>query len=232
MSVKKEKALADLNKEFESYSNLLLKQLRLLETIIETDGGTVSDEHFNEIKKNEKEIDKFEVKLSDDIINIIVLYNPMAAELRLLMAMYRTSLNVEKIGDMVANIIRNIKKADDVKAFQNHTEAILDILIISINMVEKSLLALRNNDMDYAVWTIKNDDVVDELHRSFAKRITKKQLPNVKSQSEIKTFINLLNIVSYIERIGDNATNIAEAAIYSSMGKDVRHKHVNIDSIS
>ncbi|ASB48924.1 phosphate signaling complex PhoU family protein [Alkalitalea saponilacus] len=232
MSVKKEKALADLNKEFESYSNLLLKQLRLLETIIEMDGGTVSDEHFNETKKNEKEIDKFEVKLSNDIINIIVLYNPMAAELRLLMAMYRTSLNVEKIGDMVANIIRNIKKADDVKAFQSHTEAILDILIISINMVEKSLLALRNNDMDYAVWTIKNDDVVDELHRSFAKRITKKQLPNVKSQSEIKTFINLLNIVSYIERIGDNATNIAEAAIYSSMGKDVRHRHVNIDTIT
>jgi phosphate transport system protein len=232
MNTKKETAFAQLNKEFDVYSNLLLKQLRLLETIFEADSSNLLERHFKDIKNHEKELNNFEIKISENVINLIVLYSPVATELRQLMATYRVSLNIEKIGDLVTNIVKEIKKIDDPKLFVNFSETIGDILLISINMVEKALFALNNKDMDYAVWTIKNDDVVDELHRSFIKKIIKNYLPNVKSQPELKTFINLMSIVTNIERIADNATNIAEAAIYSSVGKDVRHRHVNLENLT
>ncbi|MDG5800280.1 PhoU domain-containing protein [Marinilabiliaceae bacterium ANBcel2] len=231
MKSKKEEALKLLSGEFETYSNLVLKQLRLLETIFDMDSLSLIKEHFKEIKMQEKEINKFEVKVSERVINIIVLYSPVATELRELMSIYRVSLDIEKIGDLVVNIVRSLKKIDDELVYQNFNEKISDILIISINMAEKALLSLNNKDMDYAVWTIRNDDVVDELHSSFIKKIMKKRLPHVKNPDELKSFINLMNVVKYIERIADKATNIAEAAIYASMGKDVRHKNVNLDTM-
>jgi phosphate transport system protein len=53
-----------------------------------------------------------------------------------------------------------------------------------------------------------------------------KDTPKIKSQSVLSTYISMKSIVSNIERIADNATNIAEAAIYSIEGKDVRHKRI------
>lgn len=227
MSIKKEKAFVQLKKDFSSFTNLVFKQLRQLENVINSESIILSDEVYHTIKKQEKEIDKFELKITEDVISIIVLYNPVANELRQLMALSRMTANLEKIGDLIINIIRDIRKIEDEKLYLKFSDTINDILIISISMVEKSLFAYNNNDMDYAIWTIKNDDIVDEIHHSFRRKIVKNKLLNVKSQEEVSTLILLMSIVSNIERIADKATNIAEAAIFAAIGKDVRHKDIN-----
>jgi phosphate transport system protein len=232
MGVKQEKAFVQLQKDFDDYSNLVVKQLRLLESILDADAGATFENHFREIKAIEKEIDNFDLKISESVINLIVLYSPVATELRKLMAMNRASLNLEKIGDLVVNISRKIKKIEDQKLVVSFSEIIGDIYLITTGMVEKALCALNYNDMDYAIWTIKNDDMVDELHKSIIKKIIRQKLPHVETQAELKTFINLMNIAKDIERIADCATNIAEAAIYCTMGKDVRHKKIDIESLT
>ena len=232
MSTNKDIAFKDLQNEFEAYTALVLKQLRLLETVIENESECQLEGYITEIKKNEKTINEYEIKISESVINIIVLYTPVATELRNLISVYRVSLNVEKIGDIVINIINEIKRIRDYKTFYSFSDTIHDVLIMSISMVERALQALAAKNMDNAIWTIKNDDIVDEFHRSFVKKIVKKKLPHVKTHEEMKTFLNLMSIASNIERIADNATNIAEAAIYLSVGKDVRHKHVDLDSLS
>lgn len=227
MSIKKEKAFAQLKKDFSVFSNIVFKQLRQLESIINSESNIISEEVYETINKQEKEIDKFELKITEEVITTIVLYSPVANELRQLMALNRMTANLEKIGDLIINIIKDIRKIDDEKLYTKLLDTINDILIISISMVEKSLFAFKNNDMDYAIWTIKNDDIVDEIHHSFIKKIIKKNLLNVKSQEEVSTLIRMMTIVSNIERIADKATNIAEAAIFSTMGKDVRHKDID-----
>ncbi len=232
MSINKEKALAKINKDFESYSNQILRQLRLLENIINTDfinsdSQLIPEDIYEEIKKREKEIDKFEVKISEDVLSIIVLFNPVASELRQLMAYYRLSSIMERIADMIFNIARYIKKIKSPELYKKFSGTISDMLVISINMVEKSLLAFNTSDIEYAIWTIKNDDIVDDLNRSFVKKLIKSEFPEMKSKAELSTFISLRSIVSNIERIADNATNIAEAAIFAIEGRDVRHKKIN-----
>ncbi len=228
MSINKQRALTKINKDFEIYSNLILRQLRLLENIVNKDfinsDSLIPEDIYEEIKKRETEIDNFEVKISEDVLSIIVLYNPFASELRQLMAYYRLSSIMERIADMIFNIARYIKKIKSPELYKKFSGAISDMLVISINMVEKSLLAFNNHDIEYAIWTIKNDDVVDDLNRSFVKKLIKSDIPEMKSRAELSTFMSLRSIVSNIERIADNATNIAEAAIFAIEGKDVRHK--------
>ena len=226
MSIKKENAISNVKKDFEDYSNLILMQLKLLQEIIHLGTNEIPDDRGKQIKKNEKEIDKYEVKISEKIINAIVLYKPVASELRQLMACYRMSVNLERIGDLIVHIVRYIKKIEDNSIYSNFINEINNILVNAMKMVEKALLSFANNDIEYAIWTIKNEEIVDELNNSFIQNIIKKKYPSEESQVKLSTFLNLKSIVSNIERIADNATDIAEATVYSLEGKDIRHKGI------
>ena len=133
-------------------------------------------------------------------------------------------ISLERVGDMVLNIHNLIEKIKTPKVYQELSEVISNMLVQSSNMVNKALLAYTNDDKDYAIWTIKNDSVIDELNRKMLKKAIKKSTNTDEDKQLMTSFINLNSMLTTIERIADHATNIAEAAIYSIEGKDVRHK--------
>jgi phosphate transport system protein len=90
-------------------------------------------------------------------------------------------------------------------------------------MVEKSLLSFVTGDTDYAVWTIMNDEVVDEMNQKLLRSTISKVKMNEKTREMLLSYADIKNIITNIERIADHATNIAEASIYSLQGTDVRH---------
>jgi phosphate transport system protein len=98
------------------------------------------------------------------------------------------------------------------------------MLMAGISMVEKSLLSFTNSDDSYAVWTIKNDEIVDEMNRKLLIKTISKAKVSEKTREMLLSYANLKNIITNIERIADHATNIAEASIYSLQGTDIRHK--------
>ncbi len=212
--------------EFEEFANLVLHQLDILEGIISTGETKIAKEQLEELYSNEKKLDKMEVKISDKILNTIVLYQPVASDIRKIFACYRIIISLERIGDMVINIITFIEKIKTVKIYAELNEAISNMLINSSNMVNKALLSFTVGDKDYAIWTIKNDDVIDEINRRMMKRAVKKSSGTDENKKLLMSFINMNSMVSNIERIADHATNIAEAAIYSIEGKDIRHKPI------
>lgn len=226
MTIKKDDALQIIRTDFEKLANIVLQQLDNMESIVNSSDLKVSEEIDNVIRENEKEIDKSEVKISDKIINTIVLHHPFASELRWLMSCYRILINLERIGDRVINITNFLKKIKDPELYYSFSEVLSSTSILSTKMVRKSLLAFTNNDRELAVWTIRNDDVMDEINNKLLKKLVKKadKEPVEKSKKMIISAITIKEMMSNIERIGDYATNIAEAAIYSIEGKDVRHK--------
>lgn len=228
MTVKKDDAINDILAEFETFANLVLQQLDLLDKIIATGETKLEDEIVKEIFTTEKKLDKFEVKLSDKIVNTIVLYQPVASEIRKIIACYRIVINLERIGDLVANIIYFIQKIQTPEVYENLADVISNMLIQSTNMVNKALLAFTNDDKEYAIWTIKNDAVIDEINHKMLKKAIKKSSFSDENKQILSSFINMNGMVSNIERIADYATNIAEAAVYSIEGKDIRH-HKNIE---
>ena len=227
MTTKKDDAINSIMNDFEEFANLVLHQLDLLEKIISSGNTNISDEIIKEVLSNEKKIDKQEVKISDKIVNTIVLYQPVASDLRKIFACFRIVNSLERVGDMVLTIVNLIPNIKTLKIYSELNDVITNMLINSSNMVNKALLAFTNDDKEYAIWTIKNDTVVDEINKKMLKKAIKKSSDsNEENKQLFMSFISMNSIVTNIERIAGHATNIAEAAIYSIEGKDIRHKPI------
>ncbi len=225
MTSKKDDAINSILTDFEEFANLLLSQLDLLEKLIGSGDIKFPEKENKELLNNEKKLDKTEVKISDKIVNTIVLYQPVASDIRKIIACYRIIISLERVGDMVVNIAKFIQKIKTPEVYSNLSDVISNMLIQSSNMINKALLAFTNDDKEYAIWTIKNDAVVDEINKKMLKKAIKKSSGSSEDKELLMSFINLNGMITNIERIADHATNIAEAAIYSIEGKDIRHKH-------
>jgi phosphate transport system protein len=185
-----------------------------------------------EINTNEIKIDKYEVLISEKFINSIILYQPVASDIRKVVAISRMSINLERIGDRVINILNSIDNIKDSVEYKAMVEVINVMLLSGISMVEKSLLSFINNDNEYAVWTIKNDEIVDDMNHKLLTNSISKANVNDKTKEMLLSYIDLKNIITNLERIADHATNIAEASIYSIHGRDIRHSGLpNSDEI-
>ncbi|MDD4192826.1 MAG: PhoU domain-containing protein [Mangrovibacterium sp.] len=223
MTLKKDDALREIEADFERLSNLVLEQLDHLEQLLTSGDLKISDDVMHTIGDNEKEIDKAEVKLSDKIINTIVLHQPMASELRRIMACYRILINVERIGDLVLNICHFIKRIKTPELYNQFSEVLSSMAILSARMVRQSLLSFMQHDRELAIWTIKNDDILDEVNDKLLKKLLNKTGSEEKTRHLLTSMVTIKEMMSNIERIADYATNIAEAAIYAIEGKDIRH---------
>jgi len=223
MNTKKELAFNDIMNNFQQMADLALEQLTLVEKLMSEENNGSQLELISKIQINEKKIDEYEIVVSDKFINIIVLYNPVASDIRKLVAIYRMTINLERIGDLVMNITSTIEDLRDSDEYKAMSEFILNMLLSGKTMVEKSLLSFVTGDTDYAVWTIMNDEVVDEMNQKLLRSTISRVKMNEKTREMLLSYADIKNIITNIERIADHATNIAEASIYSLQGTDVRH---------
>jgi phosphate transport system protein len=230
MNTKREQSIQDIVSSFEEMSDLVLAQLKLLEKFMVDKATTDLENIIIVLKQNEKKIDKFEVAVSDQIINSIVLYQPVASDIRKIIAIYRMTINLERIGDLIMNIIYSLESIKDSVEYKAMNEVIMNMLLTGIGMVEKSLLSFINNDTEYAVWTIKNDEIVDDMNRKLLMNSIKNAKVSEKTREMLLSYVDLKNIITNLERIADHATNIAEASIYSLHGTDIRHTDFDTDT--
>ena len=223
MKTKREESILDIVSTFEEMADIILTQLTLLEKYM---AGREADECKRiiwQIKENEDKIDKYEILISDKFISSIVLYQPVASDIRKIVAIYRMTINLERIGDRVMNIVHSLGNIENTKEYKAMAEVISGMLLSGISMVEKSLLSFINNDNEYAIWTIKNDEIVDDMNHKLLINSISKANVNEKTREMLLSYIDLKDIITNIERIADHATNIAEASIYSIQGTDIRH---------
>ena len=223
MSVKKDEAITEILADYESLANLVLNQLDILDGLITSSDLNISDEQYNNILENEAKLDKWEVKLSDKIVNTIVLYQPVASEIRQLIALYRITISLERIGDLAVSITRFMKGIKSEKVYASLADFISNMMLLGTKMVKNALLSFMNKDIDLAIWTIKNEAVMDELNRKMLKKAIGKAQKIEEKKDILISFIQIKEMVSNIERISDHAANIAEASIYAYEGKDIRH---------
>jgi len=223
MKTKREESILDIIDTFKEMADIILTQLKLLEKYMDEKNGEELEGISSEIKINEEKIDKFEIIISEKFINSVVLYQPVASDIRKIIAVYRMTLNLERIGDRVMNILFSIENIRSSKEYSAMTAVLNVMLLSSISMVEKSLLSFVNSDNEYAVWTIKNDEIVDEMNNKLLVNSISKANVSDKTKEMLISYIDLKNIITNLERIADHATNIAEASIYSIQGTDIRH---------
>jgi phosphate transport system protein len=176
-------------------------------------------EQAKQVIEADYEIDQREVFVEEECLKILALHQPVANDLRLIIAILKINNDLERIGDLSVNIAE--------RAVYLSTEATVDLPFDLQDMAEKvrsmlkrSLDALVNRDEKLARQVCKDDDAVDDLNREMyrcVEQAIKKDLDNLNS------YIQLLSASRYLERMADHATNIAEDVIYLVTGEIIRH---------
>lgn len=175
----------------------------------------------SKIMTQDTEIDTMEIHLEEECLKILALYQPVAVDLRYVVACVKMNNDLERIGDLSAKIAKNVVAISEISEIKNFdTTHLREMMEYARQMVKESLDALFDMNKELAEKVKISDDKVDKLNKKIHIELNKKIR---ESPENTEYFIRLLGISSAIERIGDYATNIAEDIIYMITGDIVRH---------
>ena len=175
------------------------------------------------VRRNDAEIDELEVEVEEECLKILALHQPVAVDLRFLIAALKMNNDLERIGDLAVNIagIQTRQTTDDIPAAWG--ERLQSLGEKAQVMLRRSLESLMNMDTAGAREVLAADDEVDQDYEDFI-GILKKDLADNPDRSE--AVMSWLLAAKSIERVADLTTNIAVDTIYTVEGTIVRHSRV------
>jgi phosphate transport system protein len=169
---------------------------------------------------NDYEIDQKEVDVEEECLKILALHQPVAIDLRLIIAVLKINSDLERIGDLAVNIAERAQ----FLATQERLPMWFNFARMAEKaqaMLHKSLDALVNLDARLAREVCTADDEVDAMNREAFLQVQE----GIRRHPErMEALIHLLSVSRHLERIADHATNIAEDVIYMCEGEIVRHR--------
>jgi phosphate transport system protein len=164
-------------------------------------------------------INEMHIEIDDRCLKLLALHQPMAADLRAIMAAIKINTDLERIGDLAVNIAEAAERYRTRPAVKE----LVDIPLMcraAQQMLREALDAYVRGDTMLARRVLNEDDVVD----GFKTQIFRDLLAcMVEDPGTIEASVDLLLVSRHLERIGDHATNVAEDVIFMISGRDVRH---------
>ncbi len=217
----KSKQLELLLNDFELLSKTAMIQMQIAHKLLH---DNTIESLYEEAESNEIIMDRLEIKVREEVVFTIFQFNPIAADLRKIISYQDVTTNLERVGDILLNIIHFLRETD-LKApeFKTIHKKIGKMMEYASEMLRNAIFSFSNEDSHVAYKVIEEDDKVDTLFHEIAVSLQEAFANRPLSMSEVQSIINA-NAISYnLERIGDSSTNIAESAIYLTDGKDIRH---------
>ena len=215
---------SQFDSELNAISTRVMEMGGVVELQLRTAIAALSDmdvEAADNVIELETEVNNFELELDHDISSIIGRRQPTARDLRLPMAMARTTGNLERAGDEVtkmARMVHSIIQSGEARSLP--TSELRSASEMAVNLLRKSLDAIARLDVHMALTIIKEDDLIDQEYNGFLRKLMTYIMEDPRT---ISASLNLLFLAKAIERVGDHAKNIAESTIYVVKGEDVRH---------
>lgn len=201
--------------------NLVMDQLTKTYHAIET----ADEELINDINANEKRVDAFELKINMDCENILALFNPVANDLRFVLATLKINYNLERIGDYAHSITKLLEDTEFSKESIEETK-IKEMFEVAIKMLTKTLESFEEEDIHKLLKVFKRDEKLDKVNKNANRTIANLILNKPK---DIHSYLNLLSIIRKLERVGDQTKNIAEEIVFYIEAKVLRHnKNISI----
>jgi phosphate transport system protein len=173
------------------------------------------------VRLNEAIINRSEREVDQMALDLLAMEQPMAVDLRFILAAIKINADLERVGDQAMTIALLAEELAEGQPCQFPID-IPRMAELSMAMVRKALQALADRDAELAASVLAMDDAVDEMNRR-----TKSVLLDCLTQDSTaaRSAVNLLFISRSLERIADHATNMAEDVIFWVRGADVRHGH-------
>jgi len=182
------------------------------------------------VMHNEARVNEMEVEIDRDISSIIGRRQPTARDLRLLIAIAKSTANLERAGDEAEKIARMVVSIINDGAPRSLPSLELRIAAdLASGLLRKALDAFARLDVEVALSILKEDDLIDKEFDGFVRKLVTYMMEDPR---KISASLDLLFLAKALERIGDHAKNIAEFIIYVVKGADVRHTPIStIESV-
>jgi phosphate transport system protein len=169
---------------------------------------------------DDEEIDQLEKQIDQDGIDILLRFQPVASDLRRVVAAMKLSPNIERVADQATNIARRARKLNKHPPLPE-MEVIVPIQAHAIAMFKDSIDAFTREDVELARDVVRRDDMLDRMNKMAGRRLTERM---AQDPDQLRGYLNLIFIARCLERVGDHATNIAEDAVYAAAAEDIRHQ--------
>ena len=174
-----------------------------------------------QVIENEGKINQMELRIDHDIISTIGRRQPTARDLRFLMAISRTTQNLERAGDEIERMARMVKSIIQTGSPRNLPTSELRVAAdLAAALLRKTLDSFARLDTVMAITIIKEDSEIDDEYNGFLRKLITYMMEDPRT---ISPSLDLLFLAKSIERVGDHAKNIAEQIIFIVKGEDVRH---------
>ncbi len=175
----------------------------------------------NQVIADDEDVDQFEKGVDRECLEIIVRFNPKAHDLRQVMSSMKMAQNLERVSDEAVNIARKGRKLNKHPAMPE-VKLIEPVYQKALEMLEESIRAFAEADTALAASLKPRDKELNAEH----KRVTKELVACMEQGTDgegLKSYLNLIFIVRFLERIGDHSVNIGEETIFTENAVDIRH---------
>jgi phosphate transport system protein len=171
------------------------------------------------VSRSEVAINRLERDIDQAALDLLAMEQPMAIDLRFILAVIKINADLERVGDAAKSISERVRQMEQMPVAELPVD-IPKMATLASAMVRKSLQSFIEMDAEMARSVLLMDDAVDAMNRSAYKSLTKV----MEEQSHLAPqALNALMISRALERVADHATNIAEDVIFWVQGADVRH---------
>ncbi len=182
---------------------------------------TFDKDIVHEINSNENRVNAMELNIDRLVENTLALYSPVAVDLRFVMAVYKITSELERIGDNACGIAKYINNVDEQLSNEELKQMrFIEMYEVALLMLDSVFEAFTKEDTKLARLVFIKDDILNEINSNAAHVVASliKIEPN-----KINNYLYLLSIIRKLERVGDMAKNIAEELIFYIEAKVLKH---------
>ena len=171
---------------------------------------------------DDEEIDQLEKQVDKDGVDVLLRFQPVASDLRRVIAAMKLSPNIERVADQATNIARRARKLNKHPPLPE-IEIMVPIQTHAMAMFKDGIDAFAREDVDLGRAVVARDKDLDYMNKMANRKLTERMAQDPK---QLRGYLNLIFISRCLERVGDHATNIAEDAVYAAAAEDIRHQTV------
>jgi phosphate transport system protein len=213
-----EEELDQLKTRLLEMGGLAEEEVRLaIKGLVDRDSGLI-----DRVLAGDEPLNAMHIEIDNRCFTLLALFQPMAADLRVIVSAVKINTDLERVGDLAVNI------AEAARRYATHppVKRLIDIprmAMIAQGMLRDALDAFVRRDTGLAQRVLDEDDTLDELKTQIFRELLTYMLQD---PTTIEPALDLILVSRHLERIGDHATNIAEDVIFIVSARDVRH-HAN-----
>jgi len=214
--------LGDFDDALRSMRDTVLMMASLTERLLASASESLSARSFEACERviaDDAEIDTLEKTVDEAGVAILVRFQPLANDLREVVAAMKVSTNLERVGDQAVGIARRARRLNEARALPE-TDGLVKMCRVAAGIFRDSIRSYADRDEVLARGLKGRDRELDAMHHAFIDQLTARMADDT---GRIRDYLDLVLMARNLERVGDHATNIAEDAVFASSAEDIRH---------